>query len=362
MGIGNAIEKGLKAIETGIESLTQIKVIGLGGGGSNAVNNMIVQNIPGVDFIALNTDAQALIKSLAPVRLRIGDKLTRGLGVGGDHKLGMMAAQESRDDIAKALQGSDMLFITAGMGGGTGTGAAPLVAEIARELGTLTIAIVTRPFSFEGVQRAGVAEEGITMLREKVDTIVVIPNDRLLSMCDANISIEAAFKMVDEVLRQSIQGVYEVISTIGHINLDLSDVKTIMRGAGPAWIAVGRGGGSTRAVDAARAAIVNPVFDFSIGGAKRILFNIIGNDLTLAEINDAANVIKQVADPEAQIIFGFGADQNVDRMVKITLIATDFSEVRKKPRASNDVAVEVSVDDRRQPFFSRVKEGTVPVF
>jgi cell division protein FtsZ len=361
MSIGDAIEKGLKAIETGIESLTQIKVIGLGGGGSNAVNNMIIQNIPGVDFIAVNTDAQALVKSIAPVRLRIGDKLTRGLGVGGDYKLGMMAAQESRDDIANAIQGADMLFITAGMGGGTGTGAAPLVAEVARELGTLTIAIVTMPFSFEGVQRTKVAEEGIAMLGEKVDTLVVIPNDRLLRMCDMNISIESAFKLVDDVLHQSVLGVYEVIVTIGHINLDFSDVKTIMREAGHAWIAIGRGGGATRAVDAARAAISNPIFDFSMERAKRILFNIIGNDLTLAEINDVANVIKQVADPEAQIIFGFGADPEIGRMVKVNLIATDFSEVRKKPRASNDVAVEVSVDDRSQPVFSRVKEGSLPV-
>jgi cell division protein FtsZ len=362
MGIGDAVEKGLKAIETGIENLTQIKVIGLGGGGSNAVNNMIIQNIPGVDFIAVNTDAQALVKSIAPVRLRIGDKLTRGLGVGGDHKLGMMAAQESRDDIANAIQGADMLFITAGMGGGTGTGAAPLVAEVARELGTLTIAIVTMPFSFEGMQRTKVAEEGIAMLAEKADTLVVIPNDRLLRMCDMNIPIESAFKLVDDVLHQSVLGVYEVIVTIGHINLDFSDVKTIMRGAGHAWIAIGRGGGAARAVDAARAAISNPIFDFSIERAKRILFNIIGNDLTLAEINDVANIIKQVADPEAQIIFGFGADPEIGRMVKVNLIATDFSEFRKKPRASDDVAVEVSADDRRQSFFSRATEGTVPAF
>lgn len=360
--MGATLEKGIKTMEVDIESLTQIMVIGLGGGGSNAVNNMIEQNVSGVDFIAVNTDAQALIKSLAPVRLRIGDKLTRGLGVGGDPKLGRMAAEESRDDIARAIHGTDMLFITAGMGGGTGTGAAPLVAEIARELGILTIAIVTKPFCFEGVQRTRVAEEGVALLKEQVDTIVVIPNDRLLSLCDANISIEAAFKMVDDVLRQSIQGVYEVISTIGHINLDLNDVKTIMRGAGSAWIAVGCGGGSTRAVDAARAAIANPVFDFSIDRAKRILFNIIGNDLTLAEINDAANVIKQVADPEAQIIFGFGAELALDRRVKVTLIATDFSECRGKAKPKNEGMVESSGDDNRQPFFSRVREGSVPVF
>lgn len=361
MNIGTALERGIKVIEDNVESLSQIKVIGLGGGGSNAVNNMIQQNVTGVDFIAVNTDAQALVKSLAPVRLRIGDKLTRGLGVGGDHKLGMMAAQESKDDIARAIEGSDMLFITAGMGGGTGTGAAPLVAEIARERGILTVAIVTKPFSFEGVQRMRVAEEGITMLKEKVDAIVVIPNDRLLSMCDANISIEAAFKMVDEVLRQSIQGVYDVISTIGHINLDLNDVKTIMRGAGYAWIAVGHGRGSARAVDAARAAIVSPIFDFSVEGAKKILFNIIGNDLTLGEINDAANVIRQVADPEAQIIFGFGADPSIDRMVKVTLIATEFSEGKCKSKSRNEVTVELSGGESRQSFFGRLREGAIPV-
>ena len=360
MSIGTALEKGLKAIEGGIESLTQIKVIGLGGGGSNAVNNMVLQNIVGVDFIAVNTDAQALVKSVAPVRLRIGDKLTRGLGVGGDHKLGMMAAQESRDEIARAVQGADMLFITAGMGGGTGTGAAPLVAEIAKESGILTVAIVTKPFSFEGAQRAKVAEEGITMLKEKVDTMVVIHNDRLLSMCDMNILIENAFKMVDEVLHQSVRGIWEVISSIGHINLDFNDVKTIMRSAGHAWIAIGRGSGSARAIDAARAAVVNPVFDFSIERSKRILFNIVGNDLTLAEINDAANVIKRVADPEAQIIFGFGSDPEIDRIVKVTLIATDFSESRGRSTVVS--SAEVAVEEGRQPFFSRVKEGAVPVF
>ena len=362
MDIGAVIGKGMKALETGIESLTQIRVIGVGGGGSNAVNNMIEQNIMGVDFVALNTDAQALIKSLAPVRLRIGDKLTRGLGVGGDHKLGMMAAQESRDEIVKAIQGSDMLFITAGMGGGTGTGAAPLVAEIARELGILTVAVVTKPFSFEGAHRTKVAEEGIAQLREKADTIVVIHNDRLLSMCDANISIEAAFKMVDDVLRQSVQGIYEVIMTIGHINLDFNDVKTIMRGAGSAWIAMGRGVGSARGVDAARAAIVNPIFDFSIERAKRILFNVIGNDLTLAEINDAANLIKQVADPEAQIIFGFGSDPAVERVLKITLVATDFSESRGKSKAKSEAVVEAAAEDKRQPFLNRMREGAVPVY
>ena len=348
-------EKSVDTSEASVGNLTRIKVIGLGGGGSNAVDNMVGQKMEGVEFIAVNTDAHALSRSAAPVCLRIGDKLTRGLGVGGDPKLGMMAAQESRDEITKAIQGADILFITAGMGGGTGTGAAPVVAEIAKELGILTVAVVTRPFSFEGSQRAKVAEEGITMLREKVDTIVVICNDRLLSMCDMNVSIDTAFKMVDDVLSQSVQGIHEVVTTVGHINLDFNDVKTIMRGAGLGWIAVGRGGGPTRAADAARSVIAAPVFDFSIDKAKRILYNIIGNDLTLAEINEAANIVKRVADPEAQIIFGFGADPLMDRMVKITLIATDFSEKRKKPAVSQDETLDLAMIGERQPFLHRIR-------
>jgi cell division protein FtsZ len=347
--------KSVDTSEASVGSSTRIKVIGLGGGGSNAVDNMVGQKMEGVEFIAVNTDAHALSRSVASVRLRIGDKLTRGLGVGGDHKLGMMAAQESRDEITKDIQGADILFITAGMGGGTGTGAAPVVAEIAKELGILTVAVVTRPFSFEGSQRAKVAEEGITMLREKVDTIVVICNDRLLSMCDMNVSIDTAFKMVDDVLSQSVQGIHEVVTTVGHINLDFNDVKTIMRGAGLGWIAVGRGGGPTRAADAARSVIAAPVFDFSIDKAKRILYNIIGNDLTLAEINEAANIVKRVADPEAQIIFGFGADPLMDRMVKITLIATDFSEKRKKPAVSQDETLDLAMIGERQPFLHRIR-------
>jgi cell division protein FtsZ len=349
-----AAGKSVDTNKTGVGNLTRIKVIGVGGGGSNAVDNMVEQKIPGVEFVALNTDAHALSRSIAPVQLRIGDKLTRGLGVGGDHKLGTMAAQESRDEITKAIQGADILFVTAGMGGGTGTGGAPVVAEIARELGILTVAVVTRPFSFEGSQRAKVAEEGINALKEKVDTIVVICNDRLLNMCDMNVSIETAFKMVDDVLYQSVQGIHEVVTTIGHINLDFNDVKTIMRGAGLGWIAVGRGGGSTRTVDAARAVIAAPVFNFSIDKAKRILYRIVGNDLTLAEINEAANVIKQVADPEAQIIFGFGTDPLMDRTVKITLIATDFSEKRRKTAVHADESVASEITGERQPFFRRI--------
>lgn len=348
-------EKSVDAPEASVRNPTRIVVIGLGGGGTNAVDNMVEQKMESVEFISANTDARALSHSVAPLRLAIGDRLTKGLGVGGDHKLGMMAAQESRDEITKAVQGADILFITAGMGGGTGTGAAPVVAEIAKELGILTVAVVTKPFSFEGSQRAKVAEEGITMLKDKVDTIVVICNDRLLNMCDMNVSIETAFKMVDDVLRHSIQGIHEVVTTVGHINLDFNDVKTIIKGAGLGWIAVGRGGGPTRAADAARAVIAAPVFDFSIDKAKRILYRIIGNELTLAEINDAANIIKRVADPEAQIIFGFGTDPLMERMVKITLIATDFSEKRKKPPVSQDETLDIAVIGERQPLLRRLK-------
>jgi cell division protein FtsZ len=353
MATESAEVKSVDTPEASAKNSTRIKVIGLGGGGSNAVDNMVGQKMEGVEFIAANTDARALARSVAPVRLALGERSTKGLGVGGDHKLGMMAAQESLDEITRAIQGADLLFITAGMGGGTGTGSAPVVAEIARGLGILTIAVVTRPFSFEGAQRAKVAEEGIVVLKEMVDAIVVICNDRLPNMCEMNVSIDTAFKMVDDVLRQSVQGIHEVVTTVGHINLDFNDVKTIMRGAGLGWIAIGRGGGPTRAVDAARAAIAAPVFDFSIDRAKRILFNIIGNELTLAEINEAANIIKQVADPEAQIIFGFGADPLMDRMVKITLIATDFSEKKRKPAVSNDESFELAMAGDRQPFFRR---------
>lgn len=317
---------GRRAMEMGAdaENLTRIKLVGVGGGGSNAVNRMILEDIRGVEFITVNTDAQALVRSIAPTRLRIGDKLTKGLGVGGDHKLGMLAAEESRDEIAKAVEGADMLFVTAGMGGGTGTGAAPVVAEVAKELGILTIGVVTRPFSFEGLHRARVADEGTTRLRERADTVLVMPNERLLSSCDANVSIDAAFKLVDDVLLQSVRGISEVITLPGHINLDFNDVRTIIRDAGYSWIGIGRASGPARAVDAAKAALVSPLFDVSIEKAKRILFNIVGNNLSLAEVNEAAEVIRQVSHPYAQIIFGLGTDQDAGEEVKFTIIATDF--------------------------------------
>ena len=326
---------------------TEIKVVGVGGGGSNAVNRMIKEDIRGVEFIVMNTDAQALVRSVAPVRLRIGDQLTRGLGVGGDHKKGMLAADESREEISRIIDGADMLFITAGMGGGTGTGAAPLVAEVAKSLGILTICVVTRPFSFEGEYRARVAEDGIIRLRERADTLIVIPNERLLSLCDNNISIETAFKEVDDIVLRSVKGISEVITLTGYINLDFNDVRAIMSDAGYSWISTGNGSGETRSVDAAKDALVSPLFDFSIERAKRILFNIVGNDLSLAEVNQAADVIRNVADSYAQIIFGLGTDPAMGEDVKLTLIATDFSDAENNDLENID---DLSADNSKKRF------------
>jgi len=357
MVTGTGLNGRTEGVETAVENLTQIKVVGVGGGGNNAVNRMVEEEIPGIDFVAVNTDAQALVRSAAPTRVRIGDRLTRGLGVGGDHTMGMLAAEESRDELAKVVDGADMIFITAGMGGGTGTGAAPVIAEVAKELGVLTIAIVTRPFNFEGVCRTRVAEEGVIRLRERADSIIVIHNERLLSMCDANVSIEAAFKMVDDVLFQSVEGISEVITCSGNINLDFNDVRAIMNEAGHAWISMGYGSGETRAVDAARAAIVSPLFDFSIERAQRILFNIIYNDLALSEVNEAANVIREVADPNAQIIFGLATDPKIGRNVKLTLIATGFREGRDNQdsesamTADGDDPPESAAEEKRRSFF-----------
>jgi len=361
MVTGAGLNGRTKAVDNAVENLTQIKVVGVGGGGNNAVNRMVEEELPEIDFVAVNTDAQALVRSVATTRVRIGDRLTRGLGVGGDHTMGMLAAEESRDELAKVVEGADMIFVTAGMGGGTGTGAAPVVAEIAKEIGILTIAIVTKPFGFEGVHRARVAEEGIIRLRERADSIIIIPNERLLSMCDANVSIEAAFKMVDEVLFQSVQGISEVITSSGNINLDFNDVRAIMNEAGHAWISMGYGSGETRAVDAARAAIVSPLFDFPIERAQRLLFNIIYNDLTLSEVNEAANVIREVADPNAQIIFGLATDPKIGHNVKLTLIATGFREVGGHVESENtmmadeDDSIEFAVEDKRRSFFPRLR-------
>jgi cell division protein FtsZ len=303
----------------------KIKVIGLGGGGSNAITRMVREEIQGVEFIAMNTDAQALSITEAPTRIQLGEKLTRGLGVGGDHALGQRAAEESRDELKELVDGADMVFITSGMGGGTGTGAAPVIADIAKQSGALTIAVVTKPFSFEGNHRCQVANEGITRLLGKVDTLIIIPNDRLLDLCDQKTGVDNAFKLADDVLRHGVQAIAEVITTPGLINLDFADVKSVMKDAGPAWMSMGRGSGQNRAIDAANQALASPLLDVSINGSKAVLFNVVGgSSLTLFEVNEAADVIGQAVDPEANIIFGVAQDPDMENEVRITLVATGF--------------------------------------
>ncbi|MFC1872392.1 cell division protein FtsZ [Chloroflexota bacterium] len=308
-----------------VASPAKIKVIGLGGGGNNAVTRMVREDIQGVEFISMNTDAQALAVCEAPVRVQLGEKLTRGLGVGGDHNFGQKAAEESRDELKDLVNGADMVFLTAGMGGGTGTGAASVVAEIAKQSGALTIAVVTKPFSFEGSHRMEVADDGIGRLIDKVDTLIIIPNDRLLALCDNKTGVENAFQMADDVLRHGVQAIAEVITTPGVINLDFADVKAIMKDAGPAWMSIGRGSGQNRAIDAAKEALASPMLDVSINGSKAVLFNVVGsNSLTLFEVNQAAEVIRQAVDPDANIIFGVAHDPAMEAEVRITLIATGF--------------------------------------
>jgi cell division protein FtsZ len=316
-----------------VENFAQIKVIGVGGGGSNAVNRMIRAEVKGVEFIAVNTDAQALLHSDAPTRIRIGDKLTKGLGSGGNPMVGGKAAEESSDDLFEILRGADMVFITAGMGGGTGTGAAPIIAQIAREVGALTVGVVTKPFTFEGARRRQSAEEGLANLKQHVDTLITIPNDRLLQVSDKKTSMLEAFRMADDVLRQGIQGISDLITEHGMINLDFADVKSVMSDAGSALMAIGRGSGDNRCVDAARMAIESPLLEISIDGAKGVLFNITGGeDLGILELYEAAEIIQQAADPEANIIFGAVIDPQMGKDVKLTLIATGFDSVRRPPQ------------------------------
>jgi len=316
-----------------VEDFAQIKVIGCGGGGSNAVNRMIVAGVRGVDFIAINTDAQALLLSEAPTKIRVGDKLTKGLGVGGNPTLGAKAAEESSDEIYEALKGADMIFITAGMGGGTGTGSAPIVAQIAREVGALTVGVITRPFAFEGARRRDNADKGIEDLKDRVDTLITIPNDRLLQVTDKKTPMSEAFRIADDVLRQGIQGISDLILVPGLVNLDFADVKTIMSNAGSALMAIGRGAGDNRAADAAQAAIASPLLDLDMTGAKGVLFNLTGGtDLALWEVNEAAEIINKAADPDANIIFGAVIDPRLEGEILITLIATGFGEAHaQKP-------------------------------
>jgi len=314
------------------ESLARIKVIGVGGGGCNAVNRMIDEGLNGIEFITVNTDAQALVLSKSPTRVRIGEKVTRGLGAGGNPEMGRKAAEESAEELYEVLKGSDMVFVTAGLGGGTGTGAAAIIAQIAKEIGALTIGVVTRPFTFEGNHRAKSAEEGIAKLKEHADTLIVIPNDKLLQIVDKRASIADAFKTADDVLRQGIQGISELITVPGLINLDFADVRTIMSEGGAALMAVGRASGEDRARIAAEQAISSQLLDITIDGARGILFNVTGgNNLTLFEVNQAAAIIKEGAHPDVNLIFGAVIDPQLGDEVRITVIATGFDN-RNMPR------------------------------
>lgn len=316
-----------------LENFARIRVIGVGGGGSNAVNRMIETGVSGVDFVAVNTDSQALLLSNAPTRVRIGEKLTRGLGAGGNPEYGEKAATESIEELYQVLEGSDMVFVTAGMGGGTGTGAAPIIAKAAKEMGALTVGVVTRPFMFEGSRRSSSAESGIERLQEYVDTLIIIPNDRLLELTDRRVSLTESFQMADDVLRQGIQGISELITVPGLINLDFADVRTIMSGGGAALMAIGHGEGEDRARIAAEQAINSRLLDVTIDGAKGILFNITGgSDLSLYEVNQAAAIIRETAHPEANMIFGAVIDESLGETIRLTVIATGFEREQQARR------------------------------
>ncbi len=317
-----------------LDALARIKVVGVGGGGSNAVNRMIDEGLSGIDFVSINTDAQALMLSNAPRRVRIGEKLTRGLGAGGNPDKGAKAAEESQEELYEVLRGADMVFITAGMGGGTGTGAAPVVAQIAKELGALSIGVVTRPFTFEGAKRINTAEAGIAKLKEQVDTLIVIPNDRLLQIVDKRASLNDALRTADDVLRQGVQGISELITVPGLINLDFADVRTIMAEGGAALMAVGRASGEDRARLAAEAAISSNLLDITIDGARGILFNVTGGpNMSLFEVNQAAAIIKETAHPDVNLIFGAVIDPNMGDDMRITVIATGFERQGMPRRA-----------------------------
>ncbi|MEG4344108.1 cell division protein FtsZ [Microcoleus sp. A003_D6] len=315
-------------------SAARIKVIGVGGGGGNAVNRMIASEVSGVEFWCVNTDSQALVLSNAPKRLQVGQKLTRGLGAGGNPAIGQKAAEESRDEVANALNHADLVFITAGMGGGTGTGAAPIVAEVAKEMGALTVGIVTRPFTFEGRRRTSQAEEGIAALQTRVDTLIVIPNDKLLSVISEQMPVQEAFRVADDILRQGVQGISDIITIPGLVNVDFADVRAVMADAGSALMGIGVGSGKSRAREAAMQAISSPLLEASsIEGARGVVFNITGGtDMTLHEVNAAAETIYEVVDPNANIIFGAVIDERLQGEIKITVIATGFSgEVPSSP-------------------------------
>ncbi len=321
-------------IKPDVQRFAKIKVMGLGGGGSNSISSMIaLQQIQGVEFVAVNTDAQALMSNQSPTKVQIGEQLTRGLGAGGDPEIGRQASEESTPKLQDVLQDADMVFLTAGMGGGTGTGSIPIVAQIAKSIGALTVAVVTKPFSFEGTRRMVVAEEGIEKLKDKVDALIIIPNQRLLETVDKNITLQEAFKLADSVLGQGVQGISDLITMPGLINVDFADVKAIMSSAGSALMGIGVAGGENRAAAAARMAIASPLLEVSIEGAKGVLFNIVGGpDLSMTEVNEAAQIIAQAADPDANIIFGATIKDDQLDQVKLSVIATGFDETRRRLR------------------------------
>ena len=324
---GSAPRARWSSSEDFVEAFARIKVIGVGGAGGNAINRMVASGVEGIEFVAVNTDAQALMNSQATTVVRIGDKLTKGLGAGGRPEVGERAAEESAEALAEVMQGSDMIFIAAGMGGGTGTGASPTIARLAKDAGALTVAVVTKPFGFEGGRRRRSAEEGIELLRETVDALITIPNERLLHMVDPKTTVNEAFQIADDVLRQGIAGISDLITKPGVINLDFADVKTIMQNAGSALMAIGYGEGPDRCINAAREAIESPLLEMNIQGAKGVLYNISGGEsLTLFETSEAAEVIRAAADDDAEIIYGTSVDESLGDAVMITLIATGFDE------------------------------------
>lgn len=331
-GSGAQYGKKTQEVVADVSPIAFIKVIGVGGGGGNALNRMVKANLRNIEFIAVNTDAQALYHSEAAVKINIGKATTRGLGAGSNPHVGAQAAEESREEIAQALQGADMVFITCGMGGGTGTGAAPVIADIAKELGILTVAVVTKPFSFEGHRRKQQAEDGLENLKAKVDTLIIIPNDKILSIIDKKTPLTEAFTVVDDVLRQGVQGIADLITIHGMINVDFADVKAVMENAGSALMGIGYGTGENRAVEAAKAAVESPLLELAIDGAKGILFNVTGgNDLSMFEVDEAARIITEAADPEANIIFGAVINDSYTGEVKITVVATGFDENNRQP-------------------------------
>jgi cell division protein FtsZ len=343
-------------------SPARIKAIGVGGAGSNAITRMVREGIKGVDFIAMNTDGQALALAEAPTRIQLGEKLTRGLGAGGDHRVGAKAAEESRGTIEELVEGADMIFVAAGMGGGTGTGGVPIVAEVAKQSGALTIGVVSKPFTFEGAHRAQVAEEGLANLSTKVDTLIIIPNDRLLQLCDAKTTVENGFRLADNALLLGVQAIADVVTVPGLINLDFADIKSVMKDAGPAWMSMGKSSGQNRAAEAARAALASPLLEVSVSGAKGVLFNVTGgSSLTLFECNEAAEIIGQAVDPNANIVFGVVFDPSMDSEVRVTVIATGFTsqygrgvsgaeELRRLMKGSSDTLDVPSFLRRTQRF------------